>query len=194
MKIINYNQSRFKVEGDELILSKLEEVKVLLHRPFEGGLKGVIVKKNESDWYAIFQCEAEKKPLEETSKAVGIDLGVDKLVVTSDGVVAENPKSFDKIEKNTKPPQHSLTWKKRGSKNYERPRNKLAKLHEHAKNLMNDYIHKITTRLVQEYDEIYAEYLGVRGMVEKGENKTLRKHILHSNFSLFTHHLSYKAS
>jgi len=58
---------------------------------------------------------------------------------------------------------------------------------------MNDYIHKITTWLVQEYDEIYAEDLEVKKMMEKNENKTLRKHIIHADFSFFIHHLSYKA-
>ncbi|WP_157043101.1 RNA-guided endonuclease InsQ/TnpB family protein, partial [Sulfuracidifex metallicus] len=87
LKIINYNQSGFKVEGDKLILSKIGEIRVLFHRPLEGEVKGVIIKKSVTGWYAIFQVEVEKKPLEKTGKVVGIDLGVEKLVTTSDGVV-----------------------------------------------------------------------------------------------------------
>ncbi|WP_198968520.1 RNA-guided endonuclease InsQ/TnpB family protein [Saccharolobus islandicus] len=193
MKTINYNQSGFKVEGDKLTLSKIGEIKVLFHRPLEGEVKGVIIKKSSTGWYAIFQVEVEKKPLEKTGKVVGIDLGVEKLVTTSDGVVVENPKVFDKVERRIKILQQSLSRKKKGSRNYEKVREKLAKLHEHVKNLMSDYIHKVTSWLVEEYDEIYVEDLDVKKMVEDGESKTLRKHILHSNFSKFMSYLSYKA-
>ncbi|WOE49984.1 transposase [Sulfuracidifex metallicus DSM 6482 = JCM 9184] len=193
LKIINYNQSGFKVEGDKLILSKIGEIRVLFHRPLEGEVKGVIIKKSVTGWYAIFQVEVEKKPLEKTGKVVGIDLGVEKLVTTSDGVVIENPKVFDKVEKTLKILQQSLSRKKKGSRNYEKVREKLAKLHEHVKDLMSDYIHKVTSWLVEQYDEIYVEDLGVKEMVEDSESKTLRKHILHSNFSKFVSYLSYKA-
>jgi putative transposase len=195
MKVINYNQSGFKVQGDKLILSKIGEMKVLFHRPLEGEVKGVIIKRSAKGWwYAIFQVEVEKKPLERTGKVVGIDLGVEKLATTTDGVVVENPSVFDKVERKTKILQQLLSRKKKGSRNYEKVREKLAKLHEHVKNLMSDYIHKVTSWLVERYDEIYVEDLDVREMVEDGESKTLRKHILHSNFSKFTSYLSYKAS
>ncbi|AGJ63995.1 RNA-guided endonuclease InsQ/TnpB family protein [Saccharolobus islandicus] len=194
LKIINYNQSGFKVEGDKLILSKIGEIRVLFHRPLEGEVKGVIIKKSVTGWYAIFQVEVEKKPLEKTGKVVGIDLGVEKLVTTSDGVVIENPKVFDKVERRIQILQYSLSRKKKGSRNYEKVREKLAKLHEHVKDLMTDYIHKVTSWLVEEYDEIYVEDLDVKEMVEDGESKVLRKHILHSDFSKFVSYLSYKAS
>jgi putative transposase len=194
LKIVNYNQSGFKIDGDKLILSKIGEVKALFHRPLEGEVKGVIIKKSATGWYAIFQVDVEKEPLERTGKVVGIDLGVEKLVTTSDGVVIENPKVFDKVEKRIKILQKSLSRKKKGSRNYEKVRKKLAKINEHVKNLMSDYIHKVTSWLVEQYDEIYVEDLDVKEMVEDSNSKTLRKHILHSDFSRFMSHLSYKAS
>ncbi|QXJ31499.1 RNA-guided endonuclease InsQ/TnpB family protein [Saccharolobus shibatae] len=193
LRVINYNQSGFKVEGDKLILSKIGEMKVLFHRPLEGKIKGVIIRKSVTGWYAIFQVEVEKKPREKTGKVVGIDLGVDKLVTTSDGVVVENPKFFDKVERGIRVLQRGLSRKKRGSRNYEKVRKKLAKLYEHVKNLMSDYIHKVTSWLVEQYDEIYVEDLDVKEMVGGSESKTLRKHILYSNFSEFMSYLSYKA-
>jgi Transposase and inactivated derivatives len=114
MKIINYNQSGFKVVGDKLILSKIGEIKALFHRPLESEVKGVIIKKSATGWYAIFQVEVEKEPLERTGKVVGIDLGVEKLVTTSDGVVIENPKVFDKVEKRIKILQNRYQEKRRG--------------------------------------------------------------------------------
>ena len=125
---------------------------------------------------------------------VGIDLGVENLVTTSDGVVVENPKVFDKVERRVRTLQRTLSRKRKGSRNYEKARKKLAKMYEHVKNLMNDYIHKVTSWLVEQYDEIYMEDLDVKEMVEGSESKALRKHILHADFSKFMSHLSYKAS
>jgi len=193
VKIINYNQSGFKIDEDKLILSKIGEIKVLFHRPLEGDIRGVIIKKSATGWYAIFQVEVEKKPLEKTGKVVGIDLGVEKLVTTSDGVAVEDPKVFDEVERRIKTLQKLLSRKRKGSRNYEKARKKLAKIDEHVKNLMSDYIHKVTSWLVEQYDEIYVEDLDVKEMVEDSESKVLRKHILHANFSKFMSHLSYKA-
>lgn len=120
VKIINYNQSGFKIDEDKLILSKIGEIKVLFHRPLEGEIKGVIIKKSATGWYAIFQVEVKKKPLEKTGKVVGIDIGVEKLVTTSDGVEVENPKVFDEVEKRIKTLQKTLSRKKKGSSNYEK--------------------------------------------------------------------------
>jgi len=194
VKLINYNQSGFKIDEDKLILSKIGDIKVLFHRPLEGEIKGVIIKKSATGWYAIFQVEVKKKPLEKTGKVVGIDLGVEKLVTTSDGVEVENPKVFDEVEKRIKTLQKTLSRKKKGSSNYEKVRKKLAKIHEHVKNLMNDYIHKVTSWLIEQYDEIYVEDLDVKEMVEDSESKVLRKHIIYANFSKFISYLSYKAS
>ncbi|BCU68150.1 hypothetical protein HS7_15870 [Sulfolobales archaeon HS-7] len=193
LKVINYNQSGFKVQGDRLVLSKVGEMEVLFHRPLEGEVKGVIIKRSATGWHAIFQVEVEKRPREKTGKVVGIDLGVDKLVTTSTGIVIGNPKVFDNVEKRIKVLQRSLSRKRKGSKNYEKVREKLAKLHEHVKNLMSDYLHKVTSWLVEQYDKICVEDLDVREMVESNESKTLRKHVLHSNFSKFMSYLSYKA-
>ncbi|BBL45630.1 transposase [Nanobdella aerobiophila] len=61
------------------------------------------------------------------------------------------------------------------------------------KDLMSDYIHKVTSWLVEQYDEIYVEDLDVKKIVENSTSKTLKKHTLHSNFSKFISYLSYKA-
>ncbi len=76
-KTLNYNQSGFKLEGKKLILSKIGEIPIKLHRRIEGKIKGAIIKRERSGkWYAIFQVEDESKPLPKTNKAVGIDVGI----------------------------------------------------------------------------------------------------------------------
>ncbi|BBL47287.1 transposase [Metallosphaera sedula] len=192
-KMVWYNQSGFKLRGDNLHLSRIGEIKVLLHRPVQGEVKGVIVKRSKANkWYAILQVEQEKQPLERTGRAVGIDLGVEKFVTTSDGDVIENPKLLDRMEKRIKLLQRRLSRKRKGSRNREKARVKLAKAHERLENTLNDYIHKITTWLVKDHDVIVVEKLNTQGMVQDSFGR-LRKRILYSKFSTFLHHLSYKA-
>ncbi|ABP95670.1 MULTISPECIES: RNA-guided endonuclease InsQ/TnpB family protein [Metallosphaera] len=192
-KIVWYNQSGFKLQGDKLHLSKIGEIKLLLHRPIQGEVKGVILKRSKTNkWYAIFQVEQEKQPLERTGRVVGIDLGVEKFVTTSDGDVIENPKLLDRREERIKLLQRRLSRKRRGSRNYEKARAKLAMAYERLENTLNDYIHKITTWLVKDHDVIVVEKLNTREMVQDSLGR-LRKHILYSSFSTFLHHLSYKA-
>ncbi|BCS91326.1 MAG: transposase [Candidatus Micrarchaeota archaeon] len=193
LRIIGYNQSGFKLLGDKLVLSKVGEIKILLHRPIEGQIKGVIIKRSKTNkWFAIFQVEQSPNPLPKTGKVIGIDLGVEKLATTSDGIVIENPKTFDKLEKRIKILQRRLSRKKKDSKNYEKAKIKLAKVYERVGNTLNDYIHKITSQLVKNYDVIVVEKLDITNMVENSPS-TLRKHILYSKFSMLLHHLSYKA-
>ncbi|ARM75489.1 RNA-guided endonuclease InsQ/TnpB family protein [Acidianus manzaensis] len=192
-KIIWYNQSGFKLQGDKLYLSKIGEIKVLLHRPIRGEIKGVIIKRSKTDkWYAIFQVEQEKQPLEKTGKVVGVDLGVEKFVTTSDGVVIENSKLLDKREERIKLLQRRLSRRKRGSRNREKARLKLAKAYERLENTLADYIHKVTTWLVRNYDVIVVEELNTQRMVLDSFGR-LRKHILYSKFSSFLYQLFYKA-
>ncbi|WP_338598886.1 transposase [Sulfolobus tengchongensis] len=192
-RIIWYNQSGFKLQGNKLYLSKIGEIKVLLHRPIQGRIKGVIIKRSKTNkWYAIFQVEQEKQQLEKIGKVASVDLGIEKFATTSDGIAIENPKLFDKIEKRIKLLQRRLSRKKKGSRNYEKARVKLAKAYEKLENTLNDYIHKITTWLVKNYDVIVVEKLNMLKMIHDSNSK-LRKHILYSKFSTFLHHLFYKA-
>ncbi len=70
-----------------------------LHRPIEGKIKGVIIKRTKTrKWFAIVQAEVKPKPLPKTSRVVGIDLG-EHFCVNSDGLAFENPKFIDKTLK-----------------------------------------------------------------------------------------------
>lgn len=76
-KTINYNQSGFKLEGKKLILSKIGEIPIKLHREINRKVKGVIIKREGSGrWHAIFQVEDMQNPLPKTNNGIGIDMGV----------------------------------------------------------------------------------------------------------------------
>ncbi|MCW3135862.1 MAG: transposase [Canidatus Methanoxibalbensis ujae] len=104
-KTLNFNQSGFGIdfENKKLILSKIGSIPIKLHRPVEGKIKGVIVKRERSGrWYAIVQVENNAKQLPPTGKTVGIDVGIRHFLTDSDGRHVENPRFYERTLKSIK--------------------------------------------------------------------------------------------
>ncbi len=189
-KTMNYNQSGFRLEGRRLILSRVGAIPIKLHREIEGKIKGVIVKREGSGkWHAIFQVDRQK-PLPKTDKAVGIDVGLKHFLTDSEGRKIESPKFYQRTLERIKVIQHSLSKKKKGSKNREKQRIKLAKVYEKLTNQRNDFLHKLSRFYVNNYDVICVEDLQIQNMVK---NHNLAGRILDASWGKFLHMLSYKA-
>ena len=196
-KTLNFNQSGFKIEFErrKLVLSKIGEIPIKLHRQIEGKIKGVIVKRTKTGkWFAIVQAEVEPKPLPETGRVVGIDLGVHYFCVDSDGFAFENPLFLERTIEKIKKVQKELSRKRKGSKNREKVRLRLAKLYEKLENQRLDFLHKLSRYYVNNYDVICVEDLDVKDLVEKGRSSTLNRHIHDSAWSKFLSLLAYKAA
>lgn len=84
----------FKIDGRRLKLSFIGRVAVRWHRPIEGEIKTLRVKRLAGKWYACFACETEPKPIEPTGREVGIDMGISSLIATSDGETVGNPQWY----------------------------------------------------------------------------------------------------
>ena len=195
-KTLNFNQSGFKIdfERKRLILSKVGEIPIKLHRPIEGKIKGIIIKRTKTGkWFAIVQAEAEPKPLPKTDRVVGIDVGIQNFCVDSDGLAFENPKFIDRTLEKIKKVQKKLSRKQKNSKRREKVRLKLAKLYEKLENQRNDFLHKLSRYYVNNYDVICLEDLDVKDMVENGKSSTLNRHIHDSAWYKFLSLLAYKA-
>jgi putative transposase len=91
---LNYNQSGFKIDQDHNILhlSKIGEIRIKIYRKIKGCIKAVIIKREDDKWFAIVQADQELQPLPENGKAVGLDVGLNSLVVDSEGNDIENPR------------------------------------------------------------------------------------------------------
>jgi len=195
-KILNYNQSGFKLDEERkrLHLSKIGEFSIKLHRRIKGKVKGVIIKRTKSGkWYAIFQVEEEPKPLPKTGKVVGIDLGVKHFAVDSDGNAFENPLFLENSLEKIKKIQMQLSRKRKGSKNWEKMRVKLVKAYERLYNQRRDFLHKLTLYYVRNYDVIILEDLDAKKIVENGHTKGFRRRFLDSALKEFVRMLSDKA-
>ena len=159
---ITYPQFGFKVEDSELHLSKIGDVRIRLHRPNEGEIKTLTVKRMPSGkWYVCFSCIVEARVEEKPFKDVGIDVGLNSYAVLSDGAQFENPLLYRKSEKRLAHLQRVTSRKGSGSRNWARAKAKVARLHEKIVNRRADFLHKASRKVADSFEVVYVEDLKI---------------------------------
>jgi putative transposase len=155
-------------------------------------IKSITISKNKSErYYATILIDGElTKVVNKSDKSVGIDLGVKTLVTFSHGQTIENPKWIRNNEIKLKKLQKQLSKKVKGSKNRNKLRIRLAKLHEKIKNQKQDFLHNITTKIINENQVIILEDLNVIGMLK---NHNLAKSIQELGLGELRRQFEYKS-
>ena len=166
-------------KNNTIKLPKLKEVAIDYHREFKGLSKRVTLSKTVTNKYFVSilvdtQTEIPKKKLIKVDTSVGLDFGIKDLVITSDGIVYKNKNFFKSQQRRLRIEQRSLARKQKGSINREKQKLVVALLHEKIRNQRTDYLHKISTELVNTYETIAVEDLAVSNMVK---NRKLSKAI-----------------
>ena len=189
----NFTNNNIKVdfENDLIQLPKLKWIKAKLHRKFSGKILFATISKTPSNKYFVsFNVECEYEVLSKNNNAIGLDLGIKDLIITSDGEVINNEKLTYKYENKLAKLQRQLAKKKKGSKNWDKQRIKIARLHEKITNIRKDNLNKVSYTLVKENQFIFSEDLNIKGMVK---NHNLAKSIHDCSWYELMRQLTYKS-
>lgn len=189
----NFTNNNIKVdfENDRVQLPKLKWIYAKLHRNFEGKILFATVSRNPSGKYFVsFNVECQHDALPETKGRVGIDLGIRKLAITSDGETFTNDKLTYKYEKKLAKLQRQFAKKQKKSNNWNKHRVKVARLHEKIANVRLNNLHHISNGIIKENQFVFSEDLNVKGMVK---NKNLSKSIHDCGWRELARQLTYKA-
>ena len=171
-----------------------------------GTIKNVTISKKSGRWYLSFgtERELEKNPIHPSESAIGIDLGITKLITTSDGKYIKPKNSFKANQVKLAKLQRQLNKKVLFSQNWKKQNRKIQKLHHHIANIRHDYLHKITTSISKSHAMIACEDLKVANMSKsasgtmenKGRNvkakSGLNKSILDQGWGMVVNMLEYK--
>ena len=193
-KSFTYPQERGNwhfLDNGRLRLSKLGDLKIKLHRPLEGEVKTLTIKRDTvGNWYACFAVEVEPEPLEPVPWSVGIDLGLTHFATLSTGEQVPNPRFFRKDEKALAKAQRKLSACDRGSPEWYKAKRVVQHIHQRITNRRKDFAHQLSRSLVDTFQLVVFEELNPSDMVKL---RSLAKSISDAAWNQLVQYTSYKA-
>lgn len=188
--IIIHNKQN-KIENNRIHIKEYGTIKIQDNRTIQGKIKQYMIKKQNDQWYIIIKCtQVPMKEYPKTHKKVGIDLGILNLMILSNGTTIKPPNikpTEEKINKLTR----KISKQQENGENYQKTRIQLQKAHQHRTNIITDYLHKISTQIVRNYDFIAMETLQIQHLIRNRKNN---HNIFNMNWYKLTKMIQYKAN
>jgi putative transposase len=164
-----FTDNGFKINPDnnKVYFAKIGEIKVIWSRELPSIPSSATLIKDSADRYFVsFVVDFTPEQLPENNNSVGIDLGITDFATLSNGEKVKSPKPLRKQLTRLRKLQRNLSRKEKGSKRREVARKKLAKLYAKISDTRNDFLHKLSTKIINENQVIVLEDLNVSGMMK----------------------------
>ena len=187
-KSVEFKSSAIKVKDNQIEISKIGKIKIFKSRELCGNIKLARIVKKADGWYLQIITDHEIQKCNNQAE-VGIDVGVAQFVVTSDGQFFENIRTTKKYADKLAEAQRKLSLKTKGSKNFYKEVENVKRIHLKIQRVREDYLHKVSRELANNYQYIFAEDLDIKEMVK---NKNYSKSISDVSWSKFLEYLEYK--
>jgi len=191
------NGSFVRIKNGKVTIPKFKVgIRLIESKPIVGEIRQATVSKTVTGKYFIsILCETgiaipDKKPILQDT-VVGVDLGIKTFAVLSDGQEIANPKHLIASTKRLAVLQRRLSRKQKGSANRNKARQKVALLHEKITNQRKDFLHKLSTNLINNHDTICLESLNIKGILK---NHSLAQSVSDASWGEFTQQLEYKSN
>ena len=176
-----------------LRLSKVGDVKVVLHRPVKGEIKTVTVQRSVGKWYVCFSCKVEPEPLPVSSEMVGVDLGLKTFAVLSNGEQIKRQRWMKKDAADVARLQRKKEKLPKGSPERHKAVKALLHAYQRSNNRRNNFAHQESRKLVNRFGLLVFEKLDIADMQANG-NRVVNRGIADVAWGRFVQYSAYKAA
>ena len=179
-------------DGKYISLPKIKNIKIKMHRKFDGVIKTVTVSKEcDETYYVSILVEENIEAKPKSKNSVGIDLGIKSYIVDSNAERIDNPKHLSRSLLRLAIEQRKLSHMKKGGKNRNKQRIKVARLHRRIRNQRNDFLQKLSSKYINENQVIVLEDLNIKQMEQ---DSRLSRLIVDASWYKFVSMLEYKGN
>src|SRR5574343_190424 len=189
---IRYTQKGYTIHKDVFHTKVYGDINFHQHRPLKGNIKQVCIITEDNKWYICVTTDYTSLLKKSKKEIVGIDVGITNLVATSDGIIIKNKKHAKYFDSQIKKLQSKRSKCKKSSRKYKYYSQIIRRLYGVKNRKINDFQHKVSYTLPQNYDTIVVENLALKKMSET-EKTGLNRELRNSKIANFLQYLSYKS-